>query len=300
MFAFVRPVAITTTTLASSNVSETVAAYSAGTTYAKDAVVYRVVAGIHRKFISQAAGNTGNTPETDDGTWWLDAGPTNAWALFDDTASTVTENADTINVEVALPTTERADTLYLQQLTGLSARVQVTGPDVAYDQTFGLRETAGITDEYLWSFEPIVEKTELLVTDLPRDAGLTVEVTIDNTGGTARCGNVVLGFRKTLGLAQWGWRTEIRDYSVFTDSAFGARVLVERPYRKLASGTFLIENRAKDGVETLLAGARAKVRLYLVDDGYASLAVFGTCRWGVDMNLPPDFSQCSAQLESNV
>ncbi|MFZ5719197.1 MAG: hypothetical protein ACOY5Y_06985 [Pseudomonadota bacterium] len=303
MFDFVRPAAIDTTTLASSNVAETVALWDVGTTYDADDEVYRVVGGIHRRYISQQGSNLGVTPETDDdASHWLDAGPTNAWAMFDETNSTVTENADSIEVSVDLPATERADTLYLSGLAGLSVTVQVTDPvdGLVYDETFGLRDVSGIADEYDWSFEPILEKTELLVTDLSRGEGSTVDVTIDNTGGTAACGVMVLGFRKALGKSQWAWRIEIRDYSRFVENDFGDRVLLERGYRKLASGNFLVENALLDSVAALLSGARAAVRLYIVDDGYTALAIFGTCRWAIEMSLPPSLSLCSAQLESNV
>lgn len=303
MFDFGTPVAINTTTLAASNVSETVPAYDAETAYGADDEVYRVVDGIHVRFISQQGPNTGHTPETDDGTWWADAGPTNAWAFADETNSTVTENADTIELTIEVPATERINAVYLAALSAVSVTLQITDPiteAIEYAETFSLADPGSITDWYAWYFDPVAYRDELLVTGLPNGAGSTLEVVVDNAGSTAGCGNVVPVFLSPLGYSQWNWRTEIQDFSKFEENAFGQRRLVERPYRKLASGNAIIENRIKDSIEKKLAGARAKVRLYVVDDGYTSLTILGIARWAVEMNMPPSRSLMSMQLESNV
>lgn len=303
MFEVVRPVATTTDTLVSTNVALSESAWSAVTTYSVDQVAYRPVDGLYRRFISLVGSNLNNDPATDDGTNWLDDGPVNRHAMFDETVSTVTTNADSIAVEIEIPATERLDVLYLAGLDAVSVRVEVDdpidGPGV-YDETFSLADMGAITDWWAWYTDPVSYMTELLVTDLPSGAGVTLRVTITKTGDIAGCGALVTGLRKAIGYAQWGWSTEIRDYSVFTEDAFGNRTLTPRNYRKLASGPVLIENRIKDSVERLLTEGRASVRLYIVNDEYTSLVILGTIRWQNEMSLPPAHSLCSAQLESVV
>lgn len=297
----VRPVSIDTTTLASSNVTESESAWSSGTTYALGAAVYRVIDGIHERFTSLQNSNLNHIPE-DSPTWWLDEGPTNKWAMFDASVSTQTTRADNIAVTVNVPATERIDVVYLAGLTGVSVRIQITDAiaGAVYDQTFSLADSAGIGDWYSYFMDEPVYLTELLVTDLPNGAGSVLTVTVTNTGSTAACGALVTGFRKSMGGAQWGWTTEIRDYSVFQEDAFGNRVLVPRAYRRLANGRAIIDNRLKDAIETLLADCRASVRLYIIDEDYRSLVILGTSRWSVDMSMPPNMSLCSLQLESVV
>lgn len=298
----VRPIAVTDAVLTATNVAEAVSAWAAPTTYALGATIYRVIDNVHQGFTSAQNGNTGRDPATDDGTWWTATGPTNRWAMFDASVSSQTSNANTIEVELTLPSTERMDAIYLAGLEGVSVRIQVEDPTAGpvYDQTFSLADTDGISGWFEWFFEPVSYRTELLVTDLPYGAGSIVTVTINNAGGTARCGALVTGFRKRLGDTRWGVKTEIRDYSQFIEDEFGNRVLVERAYRKIASCEVILENRFKDAVERELAACRAQVRLYIADEDYTTLAILGTGRWAVEMSLPPSRSLCSLQLESIV
>lgn len=299
--SLVRPVAVDTTALTSSNVAETETLWAVGTTYALDAAVYVVESGIHARYVSLQNSNLAKVP-ADEPTWWRYEGATNRWAMFDETASSLTTNAEAIVVAIQLPVTERADVLYLQGLEGRTVRVQVEDPTdgLVYDETVSLSDPGTITDPYAWLFDPVAYKTELLVPDLPNGAGSLITVRIANTGGTAACGNLVVGYRQVIGKTRWGVKTEIRDYSVFSEDDFGNRVLVPRAYRKIASAEILVENRIKDAVETLLAGCRASVRLYIFDEGYTTLAVLGTARWSNAMALPPLYSVNSIQAESIV
>lgn len=84
------PLTITDSNLTDLNLAEPAAgeppAWLVGTTYAADDTVY--VASTHRIYTSVQGSNLGNDPTTDDGTWWIETAPTNAWAMFDNTVST--------------------------------------------------------------------------------------------------------------------------------------------------------------------------------------------------------------------
>lgn len=84
------PLTITDSNRTSSNLDEPAsgepAAWLVGTTYAADDTVF--VASTHRIYTSVQGSNLGNDPTTDDGTWWIETAPTNAWAMFDNTVST--------------------------------------------------------------------------------------------------------------------------------------------------------------------------------------------------------------------
>ena len=299
--SIVRPLVYSDAVLTATNVTEAETLWSAAATYALDAAVYLIEDGVHQRYVSLAGSNLNKPPATSP-TWWRSEGATNRWAMFDASSSSGTSRATSIDVTLTLPASERADTLYLQGLDARTVRVQVTDPlaGAVYDQTFSLADPGIITDWYAWMFEPVVFKTELLVTGLPNGAGSVITVTITSTGGTAVCGNAVVGQRQFIGLTRWGAKTEIRDYSVFDDDAFGNRVFIPRAYRRLTSAEILIENRVKDSVEDLLAAARASVRLYIFDEDYRSLNVLGTARWSGGMDLAPTYSVHSFQAESIV
>ena len=117
----IRPYEITAANM-TSNIAETdEVEYASTATYALgDEVMW--TAGddaTHHRYESLVAGNVGNA--LTDATKWLDLGPTNRWAMFDQSNGTATTGA---SIDVSVDVTGRADGL---ALLGLSAEtVQVT------------------------------------------------------------------------------------------------------------------------------------------------------------------------------
>nr|QQZ50317.1 hypothetical protein JKL49_00890 [Phenylobacterium glaciei] len=128
----VRPVTITDAVLTSSSVTEPETLWSGATTYGLSAAVYRVIDNVHQRFVSLQAGNLNKIPEAlTSSTWWQATGATNRWACFDETVGSLTTRASSIAMTLALPGTERADTLYLAGLAAATCRVQVSDPWLA-------------------------------------------------------------------------------------------------------------------------------------------------------------------------
>jgi hypothetical protein len=111
---------VDSTVLTSTNVAESEALWLVGTTYGAAAVVYYPVDGIHTRFISSERQHRQRAPRQPDD--WTDDGPTNRYAMFDETVSTLTTNANTIAVELTLPATSGSTALYLAGLDALSVR----------------------------------------------------------------------------------------------------------------------------------------------------------------------------------
>ncbi|WP_337186577.1 hypothetical protein [Phenylobacterium sp.] len=302
MFSMLIPVAVDPDALVATSVVDVEAAWSALTTYSAGQAVYRVLGNVHQRFVSAQGSNTNHVPEDDDGTWWIDEGPTNAWAMFDDTTTTVTSDPDAIEVEIEVPATDRVDTIWLAALGAETVRVRVDDPieGPIYDETFSLADPGSVLDWFAYFYDDVQFRQELLVTDLPNGAGSTLTVTVARPGDDAECGQLLLGQRAPIGQTRWGVRTEIRDYTRWLENDFGDRVLVKGAYRKLISAEFILENRLKDAVERELTAARGEPRLYVADEDYTTLAAFGTAKWAVEMSLPPDLSLCSIQIESNT
>ena len=89
----IKPTAFTESMLVSSNAVESSPNYNAGTTYAKDSIVN---SGTHL-YQSLVNNNLGNTPSTSP-LYWLDIGPNNIHAMFDNQISTATISATPLNV----------------------------------------------------------------------------------------------------------------------------------------------------------------------------------------------------------
>lgn len=298
----VRPVTITDAVLTSSSVTEPETLWSAATTYGLNAAVYRVIDNVHQRFVSLQASNLNKVPEAASSlTWWQAAGATNRWACFDETVGSLTSRASSIAMTLALPATERADTLYLAGLAAATLRVQVSDPlaGAVFDRTLSLTDPGAVTDWYAYFLEPVRRDSEAVVTDLPPGAGSTLTLTLTDAGATVTVGVVVAGFSQNIGGTRWGAQLGIRDYSVKADDAFGNQYVLERAFRKKASFAVVVDNRLLDSVIATLAEGRASLRLYIGSGDYASTVVLGFFKdFNVEMSQPPNRSLCSLELES--
>lgn len=294
------PYAVTDSNLTSNSVAEdTSSAWAIGTTYAASDIAHS--ASTHRRYESQVGSNLGNDPTTDDGTHWLDIGPTNGWAMFDQTIGTQTSDTDTIAVTVAV--TGRADSVALLNIDAASARIEVVVDAVTvYDETFNLVGTDGINSWFSWLFEPIVRRTDLIITGLPVTYGPEITVTLDATGGTAKCGSMIFGLGKQIGSSLYGAKIGIRDFSRKDVDDFGAYTIVERSFSKKLSTTVWCDNAFLDVNAALLASLRATPVVWITtkedQQPFANATtVFGfVSDWNIEIQYH-DASLCSLEIE---
>lgn len=295
----VRLIDVDDAVLVSSSVPETdYTPWSNATTYAAEARVRVVAANVHLVFESADDGNVGHDPLTDDGTWWLEVGATNRWAMFDGAVQSQTTHADSIDVDLLVP--GRADVLALLNVSGATAQVTMTAPGAGtvFDQTYSLVSTSGIADWYAYFFEPIARLSDLPPITLPPYAGATLSVTVSETGATVGVGALVFGLARDLGGTQWGAQLGITDYSVKQADEFGNLTVLERAYSKTANFTVNVDAGFVDTLLTQLAEYRAKPALWIGDEGYASSVIYGFFK---DFNVEiayPTVSVCTLELES--
>lgn len=255
----IKPVTFTTAMLISSTAVEPAPTWSAGTTYAKGAVVDY---GMHL-YESLANSNLGNTPSTSL-TFWLKVGPDNTHAMFDDSISTQTAAAGSLSVVLAPGI---VNSLALINMVGTTATVTVTdgagGPEV-FARSFDL-DGSILADWYQYFFEPYVQRQEVTVTDLPPYANARVTLTITGTG-TVALGNLVLGTFYVLGeaLAKPTLRTD--DYSLITTSEFGATTLTRRNSSKRADVQLIFERGQLRKVYQVLDDLRATPCVWITSD----------------------------------
>ena len=292
----VRPFAITPESLIATNVDEPQTLWSSATAYVTNNVVYRVIDGLHQGFKARR-NNTNKPPETSLEDW--DAtGPTAPYRMFDQAVQSQTERADDITVSVAV--TGRVDTVALLNIRGQTVTVTVEDDDVGvvYDETYSLTTTAGINNWAAYFREPIERADELILQDLPPGySSPTVTVTIANPGAVAKCGAMVVGRGRTIGLTRYSPRLGLIDYSLKKTNDFGEYTVVERPFSDTADFQILIENAQVDPVKRLLAGYRATPILYIGSPHYAATAVYGFVReFNIEIAYPTR-SLCSLSLE---
>lgn len=293
----IAPTPITDSEFTSSTAPEAdYAAYAAGTTYAAGARVIRT--GTHRIYESLQAGNIGNTPETSP-TWWLDVGPTNRWAMFDNVVGTRTVIASPLTVVIAPGT---VDALALLELDGASLTVSmtsVTGGGTVYSRTVIL-DGSEIGDYYEYFFSPFTQLPSVVLTDLPPYEDGIITISLTNPSLDVGIGVCAVGLQSDLGGTQYGATVGITDYSLKTTDAFGNTTLTQRSYARRTNVRLWLGKGAINRVHRKLAELRATpcVWVGVTDDtAYDPLTVFGFYKdFQIEVAYPTT-ALCSLEIE---
>jgi len=296
----IKPVTVTPAMILSSNAVEAYAAWSSGTTYAKDAVVDY---GTHY-YNSLVNTNLNNIPDVVGSTFWEFIGPDNKHAMFDGQVSTETTKATsplTVTVSCGI-----VNSVGLIGLTGSSVTITVrdngASPPV-YTRTVGLDGTI-ITDWYMYFFEPFVQLGEVVLTDLPPYLNGQITMTLSG-GGAVAIGELIVGTVYTLGdeALDQGATIGIIDYSrKDTDPDTGVTTFTRRAFSKRMSGQFLVDNVDMNGVQRILADIRAVPSVFIGSEEttYAPLVVYGFYRdFSIDIAYPTK-SWCRVEVEGLV
>lgn len=268
----IQPVTFTDAMLLSSSVAETDhAAWSSGTTYGLGARVIKT--STHRIYESLIAGNIGNDPAATGSTQWLDVGPTNRWGMLDGAAGSATLATGSI-VVVIKP--GMVDTIAVLDAIAETVRVEVA-PD--YDETL-----------------PVDDRAVLTFHDLP--GGATDEITITIEGsGTVAASVLLAGTTLDLGTTEAAPSVGIIDYSKRETDEFGVTKVVERSWSKTMTARSKIATDDTGTIQRALARLRATPALWLGEEGYDSLAVYGFAKtFSIDLALPT-ISYLSVNIE---
>lgn len=268
-------------TLIETNVPDADADWDPGVTYALGA---RVSAG-NRGFESVQDGNQGHA--TSDLAWWADAGPTNPYAMFDQSNSSQTTNPGVI--EVVVSAVGRIDGIALLNLDAASVEIEMATvmDGTFFQQTFNLVSSSGINNWYDYFYEPISRKFDLVVTGVPNFANPTITLRVNEPGGTARAGVAIIGRVKDLGEVTRGAKTGIQDFSRKERDGFGGFNIVKRDYAKRGTFQLFLDNARVDEISTILAEYRAEPVLWVGSDEFSSTWIYGFYRdFSVELTFP--------------
>ncbi len=242
----IQPITVTDAVLSSSTVPENDAVeWSSTANYALGARVMR--AATHRLYENLTAANVGNDPAGASGQW-LDVGPTNRWAMFDEALGTSTASVNSIQVVLGA---DAANAVALLDVVASTVRVRATD----YDRTTAAGAGA------------------ITFLGLPASAG-TVTVTIAGTGPVS-VGTLLIGRVTTLGLTEASPTAGITDFSRKDVDQFGEVTIVERAWAKRMTARALIRTDAVDMVANRITAVRAQPSLWIGQTGLDSLTVYG-------------------------
>jgi hypothetical protein len=183
-------------------------------------------AQLHRTYESLVGSNTGNPPAIDDGTKWIDVGPTNRWGMLDLLRNTRTWQASPLTVVITPGV--RINSLALLGLVADSVTVSATsGGSPVYSEVFDL-STREVLDWYDYFFEDFSTKPSVVLFDLPPYTNLIVTVAITRTSGLVGCGGLVLGSYVELGQTQHGAESDALNFSRVERDEYGNSSLTQR------------------------------------------------------------------------
>lgn len=301
----VPPIVVDDAKFDSSNVAETdYTEWTAGSYSIGDRrMVATGTPDIHRNFESLVNSNTTNPVDdqppplgTGTGANWLNLGPTNRWAMFDNTVGTTTTNATTI--DTVITPGELVNAVAVLNVSASTVQVIVTDPTegVVYDQTDNLISDSGISDWYAYYFTPIERKTNIVFLDLPAYSAASIQVIIAVTG-TASVGVVAYGVQKEIGVTNYGVGLGIIDYSVKTTDDFGNFAITPRGFSNRSDYPVTIETSRVDAVMNLLTALRTEPSIWIGSESFGSSIVFGYYRDFDIVISGPVVSDCNIEVE---
>lgn len=271
MTRLVRPFAITDANM-TSNAVEATPLWNGDTAY----VVGDSVALGHRLYEAAlpSAGNNPTAPIVGGIVYWIDTGPTNTWAAFDN--QTMTQTTATDELVITIQVAGRADSIGLLNINAAAGNVTVrVGGEVAFSQDFSLVSTAGIYDWSTYLFEPIERATTFVSTALPNS--YNPEITITLTGdGEVGVGQVTLGYAFDLGKTLYPAELDFQSYSEFEEDGFGVITgIIKRGYRDRGRFNVWVEDDRVSSVSRILRDYNAVPVLIIASEKYDATIYFG-------------------------
>jgi hypothetical protein len=218
--------------------------------------------------------------------------------MFDSSVQSQTTNSDAIFVAMKLGS--RINAISLLNINAYAIRIIVNDSTdgVVYDATLSGMDNDAVSDWYTYFFEPIIQRTDFVVTGLPPYGSATVNIILYNTGNTVACGGAVMGVYRTIGSTEFGAKVSITDYSVKSQDSFGNYTITQRAYSKKANFTVYMDSDLVDYTQTLLAGYRATPIVFVGEDVYGSTIVYGFYKnFEIEIGYIDGLSICSLEVE---
>jgi hypothetical protein len=291
----ITPVTFTTGMLISSTATEAYPAWVSGTNYSAGNTVW-YTDGIYQAL----ANHSNNVPPPTDLAHWLKISPSNHYACFDrqsGNATTATTSLSfTVNAgnfdSIALIGMTGADTISIQVRNGL-------GGPILWEKDSNLDSDNILSWWQYFTISPDTKLAQYIYSDIPSNANAYITFTV--TGTMLSLGEFVFGYKKTLGLTQYGVRAGIVDYSKKTTDDFGNTTLVKRSYSKKLTCDVMVENANINKTQNLLYSLRAEPVVWIASplDIYSEpLIVYGFYKDFSTTISYPSYAMCSIEVES--
>jgi hypothetical protein len=231
---------------------------------------------------------------------WLNLGATNRYRMFDNIISTQTTNSG--SVRVGIVPNQVANSAAFFELEGTEITISVTDPTegLVYTETRSLLDTSVVLDWWTYFFEPISYLSDAVFLSLPSYSSASISAYIDAGAATAKCGEMVLGVQRTLGVTNFDTSVSIMDYSVKTTDDFGNTIILQRAFSKRADYDVTVETLSVASVQKVLANIRTTPTVFIGDENRTETVVYGFYKQFNIVLSTPSVSSCSIEVEGLV
>jgi len=291
----IEPTAVTAGMLISSNVADNewwkepgiaLGAYNAGTNYG---VGVRVTSG-GRVYKSIVTPNTGHA--VTDPAYWSDQGPTNRWAALDEGVGSISRRLGSMQYVIE---PGGIDALAILDCDGETATLSVSRGGVeiwSATKSFNAGGRA-IDSWYSWFFDRIGARMNIDFEGLPlyADARITLTITGRDSGAYVQAGTIVVGRLRGLGKTETGVKFNIISFSKKEKDEFGVVRVTSRGFSKQMVARSVIPADQADAIATLLTKLRDTAVVYIGEDDFDSLFIYGYC---------PEFATDLVQTEGSA
>jgi hypothetical protein len=286
------PIQVTESNLISSSVSEPSTGetvWNASTNYSLGQVVIRTTT--HRKYENTIAGVDSGLPENTP-TRWLDVGPTNKWAMFDQNRNMATTNPASMTVSINPGKRINSIALLGVQANTVTITMKVGSTTIYGPITRNMngRLTTTWSEYFFGEFD---YTPNLILLDLPPAANATVTVQFDNPSNTVACSGIVLGAKVYLGKIQYNAKSDSLNFSKIERDEFGNSLLIRRRTIPKTTQTLWVDKVNVNNVRKVRENLNAVPALWsgLDDDtgnDYSqSLTIFGIYKqFEIDIGHP--------------
>ena len=254
---------------------------------------------VHNVYESLAAGNVSNYPPHDllvTVPKWKLVSATNRWKVFDDKVGSQASKTTSMNFVLA---PGRINSIAFLNLDATEISIVQTDPvdGVTFSATYDLVSSVAIIDAYTYCFEPFIFLTHTTVFDLPPYELATLSITITNTGGVAKCGEIIMGLSTFLGTTLYGPSIGITDYSRKTADDEGNYSIAEGAFSRRGSYALKIPNTSINEIERVLSLYRATPLVWVGIDEIAATISYGIFKSFDIVISGPSYSDCSLDIE---
>lgn len=171
----------------------------------------------------------------------------------------------------------------------VSVKISLMGKasgDIVWFDTVTLAPT-----EYSETVTTGISKTYMAKTDLVQKANGIITITVNNSGGTAKVGEIIVGVKTNIGVVEYAPSFGIRNWSEVTVDVWGGRNIVSRGFSKWIKAPIRVLATAMEEVDRLMSIYKDENLVFIFHPTYSTMIAYGKYT---------DYSQAWAHLDYTI